>query len=79
MTQKRTLHGWGAALSIKDEPLTLAEAQALASLMAADRLMECLAALQNVEARLTRLELYVRSRDPEYDGRTHLALTNGRA
>lgn len=67
MEEKRTIKNWAARLSAPDEPLTLAEAQTLASISCADRLLECLTALQDLQMRLTRLELFVAAIAPDYE------------
>jgi hypothetical protein len=45
----------------------LAEAQALAAMAATDKLLEALTALQDIQMRLTRLELYAQQVAPEYE------------
>lgn len=65
--EKRTIRNWAARLSAVDEPLTLEEAGVLAAISASDRLLENLGALQDIQMRLTRLELHIASTVPGYD------------
>lgn len=60
------MRNWAARLSAPDEPLTLEEARALAAIAAADRLLEVRDTLSDVQARLTRLELFLGAVSP-YD------------
>ena len=53
---RRTIQNWAARLSAKDEPLTMAEAQLLASISAADRLVEIQGRVEDQAERLRRLE-----------------------
>ena len=78
MEEKRTIHNWAARLSAKDEPLTLAEAQTLAQIGTADRLLELLTALQDIQMRLTRLERYVAAKAPDYQREAQKILTEHR-
>lgn len=77
MDEKRTIHNWAARLSMEDEPLTLQEAQAFAMVSASDRLVECRTALQDMQMRLTRLELYIAAHFHDYTATTRAALKNG--
>lgn len=61
------MRGWAARLSTVDEPLTLTEAHALAAIAAADRLLEVRDTLADVQARLTRLEVFLGVAVPIYD------------
>lgn len=54
--EKRTIKGWAARLSTADESLTLEEARTLATIAAADRLVEIQARVEDVSERLRRLE-----------------------
>lgn len=67
MEGARTIHNWAARLSAKDEALTLAEAQTYAAIATADRLVELLTAFQDIQMRLTRLELYMSAKAPGYE------------
>lgn len=67
---RRTIKNWAARLSAPDEPLTLEETRTLAAISTADRQLECLIALQNIQARLTRLELWAVANIPGYDAQT---------
>lgn len=68
--ERRTIKNWGARLSAADEPLTLTEAQAFATMSTSDLLLEIRNALQDIQCRLTRLEIFVGSTVPDYDART---------
>lgn len=67
---RRTVKDWAAELSAADEPLSLDEVQALAAIAQSDRLLELLTAVQDVQIRLTRLELYLLATAPGYDRTT---------
>jgi hypothetical protein len=69
VAERHSIKSWAARLSADAEALTLAEAHALAAIAAADRLLELRDALSDVQARLTRLELYLAATVPEYDRR----------
>lgn len=78
--ERRTIKNWGARLGAPDEMLTFDEAQMLASLVTCDRLAEILTALQDIQARLTRMELFIARTFPAYDQentRMLKALSNG--
>ena len=55
---RRTIKGWAARLSIDDELLTLDEARTLAQIATADKLTECLTALQDMQVRVQRFEMW---------------------
>lgn len=67
---RRTIKGWAARLSVADEQLTLEEAQALASIAQADRLLEIRDVLQDIQSRLSRMELWMAATIPGYDQQT---------
>lgn len=64
------MKNWAARLSAPDEPLTLEEARTLAAIATADRALETRDVLQDVQMRLTRLELFLAATTPGYDGTT---------
>lgn len=68
--QSRPIRAWASRLSGEGEPLTMAEAGLLAQIAATDRLLECLTALQDIQMRLTRLEVFVARVFPGYDAQT---------
>ena len=68
--ERRPIKSWGSRLGGEGEPLTLEEASLLAALSQADRLLECVTALQDIQMRLTRLELFVSAVAPGYEGMT---------
>ncbi|MGE3272683.1 MAG: hypothetical protein AB7P40_28345 [Chloroflexota bacterium] len=68
--ERRTMKGWAHRLSAPDEPLTLEEARTLAAIAAADRALESRDVLQDVQMRLTRLELFIAATTPGYDETT---------
>ena len=70
MDEKRTMPNWAARLSMQDELLTLAEAQTFASILMADRLQFLLASSEDIQMRLTRLEMFMASAVPGYDKAT---------
>jgi hypothetical protein len=72
---RRTIKNWAARLSAPDEQLTLEEARTLAAIAATDRLLEMLTSLQDIQMRLTRIELFVAATIPGYDAGTQ-ALVN---
>jgi hypothetical protein len=75
---RRTIKNWAARLSAADEMLSLDEARTLAAIAQADRLLEIRDVLQDVQMRLTRMELYASAHLPGYDDETQrmvLALT----
>lgn len=53
-----------------DEPLTLEEARTLAAISSADRQLETRDILQDIQVRLTRLELFIAATVPGYDPAT---------
>lgn len=65
-TENRTIKNWAHRLSGEGETLTLAEAHLLASIAATDRLLECVTALQDVQMRLTRIEMWMEATLPQY-------------
>jgi hypothetical protein len=68
--ERHSIKAWAARLSADGEALTLEEAQLLAAIAAADRLLEMRDAVSDVQARLTRLELYLAATVPGYDPAT---------
>jgi hypothetical protein len=80
-SERHTIRGWARRISGDDELLTLEEAQVLAAIATNDRLVEVRDALQDVQARLTRLELFMGVAIPGYDEqvRARLAGPNGTA
>jgi hypothetical protein len=68
--ERRPMKAWASRLCGEGEPLTMQEAALLAQIAACDRLLEVRDALQDVQCRLTRLELALRSLVPDYDKRT---------
>jgi len=77
---RRTIRNWASRLSAADEPLSLEEASLLAAISANDRLVELLGAMQDVQVRLTRLEVFAAATIPGYDEQTRSlakALANG--
>ena len=79
--ERHPIKSWARRLSGESEPLTLQEAHALAAIAQTDRSLEMLTVLQDIQARLTRLEIFVANMVPEYDDyarrELHQALTNG--
>lgn len=74
MEERRPIKAWASRLGGEGEPLTLAEAQLLASIAMADRLLEIRDSLQDVQCRLTRIEMFLAATVPGYDEQTkHLA------
>lgn len=67
--ERHSIKAWAARLSADGEALTLEEAQLLAAIAAADRLLDLRDAVSDVQARLTRLERYLAATVPEYDRR----------
>jgi len=67
---RRTIRNWASRLSAADEPLSLEEASLLAAISANDRLVELLGAMQDVQVRLTRLEVFAAATIPGYDEQT---------
>lgn len=76
--ERRPIRSWASRLGGDGEPLTLAEAGLLAQIAAADRLLECLTALQDMQMRLHRIELFLAANVPGYDEQTRVlaALTS---
>jgi hypothetical protein len=68
--ERKTVTAWAAQLTAPGERLTLDEVQAIAAIAASDRLLELLHAVQDVQMRLTRLELYLLATAPGYDQTT---------
>lgn len=70
--ERRPIKAWASRLSGEGEPLTMAEAQLLAQIAATDRLLECLTALQDIQMRLHRIELFMAANVPGYDEQTRV-------
>lgn len=64
---RRTMKNIAARLSAPDEPLTLEEARTLAAIASADRQLEIRDILQDIQMRLTRMELFLAATIPGYD------------
>lgn len=67
---RRTIKNWASRLSAPDESLTLEEARTLAAIAGADRQLEVRDILQDIQSRLTRMELYLAENVPGYDEQT---------
>lgn len=75
MTDKHLIHKWAKLL--QDEPVTMEEAQLFTLISANDRLTEMLGALQDMQSRLTRLELYLAAHLPDYEPTAKRMLISG--
>lgn len=65
--ERHGMQSWGMRLGADmQEPKTMEEAQLLATMTINDKLYEMVAILQDVQARLTRLEVYVEENAPGY-------------
>jgi hypothetical protein len=64
------MKAWASRLSSDGEPLTMQEAALLAQIAACDRLLEVRDALQDVQCRLQRIELFIAHTTPGYDQTT---------
>lgn len=66
-SERHGMKGWGSKLGADmQEPKTMEEAQLLATMTINDKLYEMVTILQDLQARLTRLEVYVEERAPGY-------------
>lgn len=84
MWEKLSISGWARKLGGGDgkggDPMTLQEAQVFAAIAQCDRSVEILVALQDIQARVHRMELFIESHFPDYNERSRrqlLALQNG--
>jgi hypothetical protein len=68
--ETHTIKGWGARLSLDGEALTLEEARTYAAMSTADRTLEMLTKLTDIQMRLQRLETFVALVFPKYDAGT---------
>lgn len=64
--ERHTMKGWGARLSPEDTPQTLEEAQTTALIVCSDRLLHILTALENLQDRMARLEIWISETSPSY-------------
>lgn len=64
---RRPIRSWGTRLGGDGEPLSLAEAQLLATMATADNTKEVLTVLQDIQGRLVRMELYLSLYAPGYN------------
>ena len=73
MAEEHTLENWGRRLNIPGEPLTIERAMLLNLGHMNARLEIMTACLQDMQARLTRIELYLEATLPNYDNITRRA------
>ena len=64
--EKHSMAGWGKRVADFDEPRTQEEAAFTAQIIMADRLLEILTTLQNIQTRLFRLESWLEEYMPGY-------------
>jgi hypothetical protein len=65
--ERHGMKGWGMRLGADmQEPKTMEEAQLLATMTINDKLYEMVTILQDLQARLTRLEVFVEETIPAY-------------
>jgi hypothetical protein len=64
--ERRTAKNWGARLSMPDEPLSLDEMRTYAAMSTADRTLEMLTKLTDLQMRLQRIEMYLEDALPGY-------------
>lgn len=74
MADRRTIEGWGAILNVPGEPLAMDEAMLLNLGHMNARLEVAVTALQDMQARLTRIELFLAASVPGYDDRVRQAV-----
>jgi hypothetical protein len=67
MADRRTIEGWGAILNVPGEPLAMDQAMLLNLGHMNARLEIAVTALQDMQARLTRIELFLKATIPGYD------------
>jgi|SoiMethySBSTD1v2_1073268.scaffolds.fasta_scaffold2122997_2 hypothetical protein len=66
MEERQTMKGWGQRLSAEDVPQTLAEAQTTALIVCSDRLLAIATALENLQDRMARIEIWLADTSPSY-------------
>jgi Leu/Phe-tRNA-protein transferase len=64
------MKAWASRLCGESEPLTMQEAALLAQIAACDRLLETRDAIQDIQCRLQRIELFLAHTVPGYDQTT---------
>lgn len=69
--ERHSMKGWGARFADWNEPRTLEEAQTMATLAIADRLLECSTSLEDLKLRLARIELWLETNVPSYRQSLH--------
>lgn len=73
MAERRTIEQWGAHLNIEGEPLTIEQAMLLHLGHLNGRLQALLTLTQDMQIRLTRIELYLQETVPDYERTTRRA------
>jgi hypothetical protein len=74
MADRRTIEGWGAILNVPGEPLAMDQAMLLNLGHMNARLEVAVTALQDMQARLTRIELFLKATIPGYDDQARQAV-----
>lgn len=69
----RSMRGWGRYLGDLDQPQTLPEAQLHATMAVADRLLELVTMISDIQMRLARIEMWIEQKDPGYARVSQLA------
>lgn len=64
--ERLTMKGWGQRLSAEDIPQTLSEAQLTALIVCSDRLLQMATALDNLQDRIARIEIWIEQTSPSY-------------
>ena len=73
MAERRTIQNWGAHLNVEGEPLTIEQAMLLHLGHQNSRLQQLINLMQDMQMRLTRIELYMQATLPNYDEITRRA------
>lgn len=70
---RRTIESWGAHLNIEGEPLTMEEATLLHLGHLNARLDRTMNALEDIQHRMIRIELYMQATIPDYERKSRMA------
>lgn len=74
--ERHGMKGWGTKLGADlQEPKTMPEAQLLAIMSIADRMFELITLFQDIQARLTRIEVFLEETVPTYSQTSAYSVT----